>query len=486
MSKSDKTDKTDKFDVIVIGSGPGGYVGAIRAAQLGLKTAIVEKRATLGGTCLNVGCIPSKALLDSSEQYHLAKEGGLDVHGISVGNVKIDVSKMIDRKQKVVDEVCQGVDFLMKKNKITRLEGFGRLIGDKKVEILPVGKNGLEPASDEPTQTVEADHIILATGSEPIELPGFEFDEKSILSSTGALELTKVPKHLLIIGAGVIGLELGSVWKRLGAKVTVLEMMPGLLPGIDKQMAGQLQRSLEGQGLEFLFGVKVTGYQKKGGDLVLEYETKDGKKESLKGDKILAAVGRRPFTDHLGLEKAGVELTERGRIKVDPANFQTSAPGVYAIGDVIDGPMLAHKAEDEGIALAEMLAGQAGHINYEAIPWIIYTWPEMAWVGRGEDQLKADGVPYKTGRSIFRSNGRAKAMNETEGQVKILTHKETDRVLGLFIFGPRASDMIVEAAVAMEFGASAEDLARVCHAHPTLSEVVREAAMAAGGWSIHS
>ena len=465
----------EKFDTVIIGSGPGGYVAAVRCAQLGQKTAIIEKRATLGGTCLNVGCIPSKALLDSSEHFEHALHGAA-AHGIEIGQVKLDLKKMLARKDKVVSEVCNGVEFLMKKNKVTHYHGFGKLLGNQKIEIaLESGKK----------ETIEAKNIILATGSVPISVPGMETDGKSIITSDEAINLPSVPKHLVIIGAGVIGLELGSVWRRLGAKVTVIELMPRLFGTADKQISSLAQRTYTAQGIEFLFEHKVQSIDKKEKNVTVKAQNKAGEEVKIEGDVVLVAVGRKPYTENLGLEQAGVKLNNRGRIEVDRHTFATSASGIYAIGDVIEGPMLAHRAEDEGIALAENLAGQKGHVNYDAIPWIVYTWPEVAWVGKGEEELKEAGIEYTVGRSLFRANARAKAMEENEGQVKILADKKTDRILGVYIFGPRASDMIAEIAVAVEFGASAEDIARSVHAHPTLSEVIRDAAQNACGWAIH-
>lgn len=466
----------EKYDVAVIGAGPGGYVCAVRCAQLGMKVAIIEKRATLGGTCLNVGCIPSKALLDSSEEFHKTKHK-LEVHGISVSNVKIDVKKMIERKDKIVGEVTAGVDYLMKKNKITRYHGFGKLKSATEIEIEAEGGK---------KESIQASKIVIATGSVPIDIPTLPVDGKQVITSDHAISLNEVPKHMVIIGAGVIGLEMGSVWSRLGAEVTVIELMPKLFGTADKQISSLAQRSLEGQGLKFLFEHKVTGIEKAGKTVKVNVETKTGEKKTVEGDICLVSVGRRPFTDNIGAKEIGIEFTERGRIKVQANHFQTNIPNVYAIGDVVDGPMLAHKAEDEGIALAELLAGKYGHVNYNAIPWIVYTWPEVAWVGKGEEELKAEGIEYKVGKYMFKPNARAKAMNESEGQVKVLAHKKTDKLLGIYIVGPRASDMIAEAAIAFEFGASAEDIARSTHAHPTLSEVLREAAMDVDKWSIHS
>jgi len=463
-----------KFDVVVIGAGPGGYVSAVRASQLGLKTAIVEKTKTLGGTCLNVGCIPSKALLDSSEQFQMAQHKFGD-HGIEFQSLKFDLKKMMKRKDVVVSEVCDGVEYLMKKNKIERFHGSATIVSKNEVEV---------SLNNKKKEKLEASNIIIATGSVPIEIKGMEYNSKTIISSNEAIALNKVPKHLIIIGSGVIGLELGSVWSRLGAKVTVLEMLPGIMTDIDRQTGSLAQRTLAAQGLKFMFDVKVTGAKVKGNKVLVSIEDKKAQESEISGDILLVAVGRKAFTAGLGLENVGIQM-DGGRIAVNE-KYQTSTANIYAIGDVIKGPMLAHKAEDEGIAVAENIVGQSGHVNYNAIPYIIYTWPEIAWVGHGEEELKKAKIPYNVGRAIFRSNGRAKAMAESEGQVKILAHKETDKLLGVFILGPRASDMIAEAAVAVEFGASAEDIARSVHAHPTLSEVLREAAMACGKWSIHS
>ncbi|UZN06492.1 MULTISPECIES: dihydrolipoyl dehydrogenase [Leptospira] len=464
-----------EFDVVVIGAGPGGYVCAIRAAQLGFKTAIIEKRKTLGGTCLNVGCIPSKALLDSSEEYHKTLHK-LEVHGISVGKVDLDLGKLMNRKDQIVKEVTDGVDFLIGKNKIKRYEGFGKVLSAGKVEVTSNEGN---------KEVINAKHIVVATGSVPIDIPGLTVDGKNIITSDHAINIRKVPKKMIIIGAGVIGLELGSVWARLGTAVTVVEFLPGLISNVDRQMGSLLERSLTSQGLEFLFEHKVKGATTTKNGVKVPIEDSKGESKELEADVVLVAVGRRPFLEGVGLEEAGVALTPRKRIQVN-GHFQTSVPGIYAIGDAIDGPMLAHKAEEEGVALAELLAGQSGHVHYDAVPYVIYTWPEMAWVGKGEEELKAAGIEYKTGKSLFRPNARSKAMNEVEGQVKILADKKTDKLLGAFIFGPRASDMVAELAIAMEFGASAEDIARSFHAHPTLSEVIKEAAMAVDKWAIHA
>jgi dihydrolipoamide dehydrogenase len=467
----------ENFDIVVIGAGPGGYVAAVRAAQLGKKVAIIEKRKTLGGTCLNVGCIPSKALLDSSEEYHKAKHK-LGDHGISVKDVKIDISKMMARKDKVVSEVTSGVDYLMKKNKITRYLGHAKFTSKNEISIV---------SEDGKQESISGKDIIIATGSTPIEIPPLPIDGKNIITSDHAIALETVPEHLIIVGAGVIGLELGSVWSRLGAKVSVVELMPRLLGTADQAMASLAERLLKAQGIDFLFETKVLGAKTKGKKVEVEIESKDGKKSLLEGDKVLVSIGRRPNTDGLGAKEIGIEFTERGRIKVTPNKFQTNVPNIYAIGDVVDGPMLAHKAEDEGIAVAELICGKYGHVNYKAIPWIVYTWPEIAWVGLGEEELKAQGIEYKVGKYMFKPNARAKAMNEVDGQVKVIADKKTDKLLGVYIIGPRASDMIAEAAIAFEFGASAEDIARSTHAHPTLSEVIREAAMDCDAkWSIHS
>ena len=458
------------YDVIVIGAGPGGYVCAIRAAQLGLKTACVEKRATLGGVCLNVGCIPSKALLHASEQFEQAEHHLADL-GVNVGKVSLDLKAMMKHKDSVVDANTKGVEYLFKKNKIDWLKGEGVISAPGTVTVA-----GTE---------YQAKHIVIATGSDVVSLPGITIDEKRIVSSTGALTLPEVPKNLVVIGGGVIGLELGAVWRRLGAKVTVIEFLDRILPGMDTELSKEAKKILGKQGFEFRLETKVTGANVtgKGVELTLE-AAKGGSPEKLNADVVLVAVGRKAYSGGLGLDKIGVALDERGRIKTDHG-FQTNVPGIYAIGDVIAGPMLAHKAEDEGVILAEMIAGQSGHIDYNLIPGVVYTWPEIASVGQSEDQLKADGVPYKTGKFPFTANGRARAMNATDGFVKILAHKETDRVLGVHIIGPEAGTLIAEAVLAMEFGASAEDIARTCHAHPTLEEAVKEAALAVDGRPLH-
>jgi dihydrolipoamide dehydrogenase len=458
------------YDVVVIGAGPGGYVAAIRAAQLGMKVACVEKRGTLGGTCLNVGCIPSKALLHASEKFDSTNHHLKDL-GINVSGVKLDLKGMMGHKNKVVEANTKGIEFLFKKNKIDWLKGTGKVLGSGRFAV-----DGKEYA---------AKNIIIATGSDVISLPGITIDEKKIVSSTGALDLEKVPESLIVIGAGVIGLELGSVWSRLGAKVTVIEYLDRILPGMDNEIAKETQKLLTKQGLTFKLGAKVTSAtaNAKGVDLTVE-PAAGGAAEKLSADIVLVAVGRKPFTDGLGLQEAGVALDERGRIKTD-AHFATNVAGVYAIGDVIIGPMLAHKAEDEGVVLAEMLAGQSGHIDYNLIPGVVYTFPEVAVVGKTEEQLKADGVDYKVGKFPYMANGRARAMNATDGFVKILADAKTDRVLGCHIVGAEAGTLIAEVTIAMEFGASAEDIARTCHAHPTLEEVVKEAALAVAGRPIH-
>ncbi len=460
----------EEFDVIVIGSGPGGYVCAIRAAQLGLKVACVEKRATLGGTCLNIGCIPSKALLQSSENFHQALHGFAD-HGIAVGEVKLDLARMQARKGEVVVANTKGIEFLFKKNKVTWLKGAAKFVSAHEVEV-----GGT---------VYGAKNVVIATGSESVPLKGVEVDEKQIVTSTGALELDKVPGHLVVIGGGVIGLELGSVWRRLGAEVTVIEFLDRITPGLDTEVATAFQKVLVKQGLKFKLGHKVTGAAVSDAGVALTVEpAKGGEAETIQADIVLLAIGRYAFTGGLGLEAAGVAVDERGRVKTDH-HFATNVPGVYAIGDVIAGPMLAHKAEEEGVALAERLAGQAGHVNYDAIPSVVYTWPEVAAVGRTEEELKAAGVAYKVGKFPFTANGRARAMGDMDGFVKILSDKETDRLLGAHILGPDAGTLIAELVTAIEFGASAEDVARICHAHPTLSEAVKEAALATDGRALH-
>jgi dihydrolipoamide dehydrogenase len=463
------------YDLIVIGSGPGGYVCAIRAAQLGLKTAVVEKMPTFGGTCLNIGCIPSKALLHASELFNEAGHAFAKM-GIGIDKPKLDLKAMLAFKQEAIDGNVKGVDFLFKKNKIDGIHGTARIAAPGKVEV---------KGADGKTQTLETKSIVIATGSDVARLKGIEIDEQRVVSSTGALSLDKVPQKMLVIGAGVIGLELGSVWRRLGAEVTVVEFLDGALPGMDGEVRRQAQRLLEKQGMTFKLSSKVTAVDKSGPRLKVTVEpAKGGAPETIEADVVLVSIGRVPYTEGLGLKETGVKLDERGRVEVD-AHFSTSVPGIWAIGDVIKGPMLAHKGEDEGVAVAEILAGQAGHVNYDAIPAVVYTMPEIASVGKTEEELKAAGVAYNAGKFPFTANGRAKANQQTDGFVKILADAKTDRVLGVHIIGSDAGNMIAEAVVAMEFGASAEDIARSCHAHPTLPEAVKEAALAVAKRAIH-
>ena len=463
------------YDVVVIGGGPGGYVCAIRAAQLGLKTACVEKRGALGGTCLNVGCIPSKALLNASEKYHEACHA-LGTFGVKLGKVELDLDAMMTLKDKTVTDLTKGIEFLFKKNKVDYLKGTATLTGPGTLRV-EAGDGGRD---------VEARSIVVATGSDHAVLPGLAIDEKRIVSSTGALALGEVPKHLVVVGGGYIGLEMGSVWQRLGAEVTVVEFLDRIVPGMDGEIAKTFQRILKKQGFAFRLSTKVTAAEtgKTGVKLTLE-PAKGGQPESLEADVVLVAVGRRPYTEGLGLDRAGVAQDDAGRIKVD-AHFQTNIAGIYAIGDVIAGPMLAHKAEEEGVAVAEILAGQAGHVNYDTVPGVVYTWPEVAAVGKTEEQLKDAGVEYRIGKFPFSANSRARANAFTEGFVKILADAKTDRVLGAHIIGPEAGDLVHEIVVLMEFGGSAEDLARSFHAHPTLNEAVKEAALAVAGRAIHA
>lgn len=456
------------FDLVVIGSGPGGYVGAIRAAQLGMKVAVVEKDKGLGGTCTNVGCIPSKALLESSELYHAATHD-FEAHGVSAGDVKFDLGKMMARKAKIVQASNQGIAFLFKKNKVESYHGFGKVLKPGVVEVTDsAGKK----------TTLETKNILLATGSVVSELPFLKFDEKKIVSSTGALELSQVPKEMIVIGGGVIGLELGSVWARLGSKVTVVEFADRLCPVMDTGAMAVLQKILAKQGVKFMFKTKCTGSTVKGDKVTVEFENMaDNSKGSISADVVLVSTGRRPFSDGLGLEDVGVKKDQRGFVQID-SHFQTNVPGIYAIGDLVPGPMLAHKAEEEGVAVAEMLAGQAGHVNYNTVPSVIYTYPEVASVGVTEEQAKESGQAYAVGSFPFMANGRARALGFTEGWVKIITDAKTDRIIGGHIVGPRASELLGEIVIAMEFGGSAEDLARSFHAHPTLNEVIREAALA--------
>lgn len=458
-----------QFDLAVIGAGPGGYVAAIRGAQLGLKVACIEKEALLGGTCLRIGCIPSKALLESSEHFERARHG-LAAHGVKVGGVELDLPTLLRRKDQVVQTLCKGVEGLFKKNKITRFQGQARFAGKNRLSIESAGK----------TEEIEAKNILIATGSKSANLKGVEVDGDHIGTSTEALSFPAVPKHLVVIGAGYIGLELGTVWRRLGAKVTVLEFLDRILPGTDAEIAADALKLLKKQGIEFRLGCRVTGAKRDGEQCKVTIEGG----EPIVCDRVLLAVGRTPNTDGLALEAAGVKLDERGRILVDD-HFATNVPGVYAIGDVIRGPMLAHKAEEEGIACVERLVTGYGHVDYNTIPGVAYTHPEIASVGQNEEQLKAAGVAYRKGVFPFMANGRARALGETDGKVKILADQTTDRVLGVHILGPRAGDLIAEAAVAMSFGASSEDIARTCHAHPTLPEAIKEAALAVDGRVIH-
>lgn len=459
---------TDSFDLVVLGGGPGGYVAAIRAAQLGMKTACVEKEEALGGTCVRVGCIPSKALLDSTELYDQMRHKA-EAHGFAVGEVGIDVPKMLERKDAVVKANTDGVAFLFRKNKIEWVRGFGRLEGTDRVVV--------ETAEGE--RSLQAKHILLAPGSVPVELPFLKFDQERIIDSTGALTIPEVPHHLVVVGGGVIGLELGSVWLRLGARVTVLEAMPSILPGMDAEIVRQADRIFRKQGFEIRTGAKVTGAERNGAKVTVSIEGG----EPLEADYLLVAVGRRAYTEGMGLEDAGVRL-ERGVIQVDE-RYHTGIANIYAIGDAIGGRMLAHKAEEEGVAAVENIAGKHGHVMYEAVANVVYTWPEIASVGMTEEEVKQSGRDYRVGKFPFSANGRARAMAETDGMVKVIADAGTDRLLGLHILGPRASDLIAEAALAMEFHASAEDIGRAVHAHPTLPEAVKEAALAANGRVIH-
>ncbi len=468
---------SETYDLVVIGGGPAGYVGAIRAAQLGMKVACVEKRKTLGGTCLNEGCIPSKALLHSSEHYEFAGHEAKD-HGISIDKLKLDLKAMLGRKDKVVGDLTKGIDGLFAKNKIKRYIGHGIVMGKGEVAVKPEGGKGSP-------ESIKAKNILIATGSEVMPLPGVEIDEKQIVSSTGALELPKVPKKLAVIGGGVIGLELGSVWRRLGAEVTVIEFLDKIIPANDGEVSKQFQKVLEKQGINFKLGTKVTGAKKGKDGVTLTMEpAKGGKEEKLKADVVLVCIGRRPYTQNLGLTEAGVTLNDRGRIVVDE-HFRTNVEGVYAVGDVIEGPMLAHKAEEDAVAAVEIMAGQAGHVDYNLVPGVIYTFPEVAMVGKTEEQLKDEAVDYNAGKFPFMANSRARATGQTDGFVKVLADKKSDKVLGVHIIGAQAGTMIAEAVTAMEYGASAEDIARTCHSHPDLNESIKEAALGVAKRSIH-
>ncbi len=466
----------EQHDVVIIGGGPGGYVGAIKAAQLGLKVACVEKRGALGGTCLNVGCIPSKALLHSSHLYETAAHKMAE-HGMTVEGVKLDVPAMTARKDKVVKGLTDGIKFLFKKNGVTYVEGTGTIKGAGTVEVASSNGGG--------GQTLKTKNIVIATGSDVAPLPGVEIDEKRVCSSTGILDLDAVPEHLVVIGGGYIGLEMGTVWMRLGAKVTAVEFLDRITPGMDREISKQFQRILQKQGMKFMLGHKVTGVDTSGNRLKVGVEpAKGGEAETLDADVVLVAIGRRPYTEGLGLEEAGVATDDKGRVEID-AHFKTSVDGIYAIGDVVRGPMLAHKAEEEGVALAEYLAGQKPHIDYGIIPGVIYTEPEVAAIGKTEEELKEAGVDYKVGKFPFSANSRARSTGDADGFVKLLVDERTDRVLGAHILGPEAGILIAEVAIAMEYGASSEDIARTCHAHPTLEEAVKEAALAAHFKPIH-
>jgi dihydrolipoamide dehydrogenase len=455
----------EKFDVTVIGSGPGGYVAAIRCAQLGFKTALIERYQTLGGTCLNVGCIPSKALLDSSEHYHNATHT-FATHGIDVKDVKVNLAQMIKRKSEVVKQTCDGINFLMKKNKITVFQGHGSF----------TSKNTVSIKNDKGETIIESNKTIIATGSKPFSLPSITIDKKRIITSTEALELKEIPKHLILVGGGVIGLELGSVYARLGSKVSVLEFADSIIPTMDKALGKELQKSLAKLGIEFYLNHKVTGAKASNKDVTVTAENKEGKAVEFKGDYCLIALGRKPYTDNLGLDKAGVKVDAKGKVEVDE-HLQTNVSGIYAIGDVVRGAMLAHKAEEEGTFVAEVIAGQKPHINYNLIPGVVYTWPEVASVGFTEEQLKEKGTKYKVGNFPFKASGRARASMDTDGFVKVLADASTDEILGVHMIGPRTADMIAEAVVAMEFRASAEDVARMSHAHPTFTESFKEACL---------
>ena len=465
---------SDKFQATIIGGGPGGYVCAIRLAQLGFKTACIESRGALGGTCLNVGCIPSKSLLNLSENYHKAKS--FDQLGIEVGQIKLNLEKMMKNKEKAVDVLTKGVEFLFKKNKVTYFKGTGSLNSNNQIKITDSNKKEI---------LINSDKIIISTGSEAQELPGTKFDEKIILSSTGALSLNSVPKKMLIVGGGYIGLEMGSVWSRLGSEVHVVEFLDHITPGMDKEISKEFMKILTKQGISFHMQTKVESIKNNKTSAKVFLMDKDGKKKELECDVVLISVGRKPNTKNLKLDSVGVLLDEKKRIKVNK-NFETNIKNIYAIGDVIAGPMLAHKAEEEGIAVAELISGQSGHVNYDVIPGVIYTSPEVATVGKTEEQLKSLGIKYKVGKFPFIANSRAKAINEPEGFVKILADEKTDKILGVHMIGPHVGEIIGEVAVAMEFGASSEDVARTCHAHPTFSEAVKEAALSIDKRAIHS
>ena len=464
---------SEKFDVTVIGGGPGGYVCAIRLSQLGLKTACIEFRGSLGGTCLNVGCIPSKNLLNFSENFHKAKN--FTNIGIEVGEVKLNLSKMMKNKDKAVADLTKGIEFLFKKNKVTYFKGKGSFKSSNEISIL----------ADNKETVIQTDKTIISTGSEPVSIPGIDFDEEKILSSTGALSISKLPKKMIIVGGGYIGLEMGSVWSRLGTQVEVVEYLDHITPGMDKEISKEFEKILKKQGIKFHLNTKVEKINKNKNGVSINTLDKSNKKNTIEADVVLISVGRRPFTKYLNLEKIGVQTDKKGMVKVNKS-FETNIKNIYAIGDVIDGPMLAHKAEEEGIAVAEIIAGQSGHVNYDVIPGVIYTTPEVAYVGKTEEQLKVNKTNYKVGKFPFLANSRAKAINEPEGFVKILADTKTDKILGVHIIGPHAGEMIAEMSVAMEFGASSEDIARTCHAHPTFSEAIKEAALSVDKRQIHS
>ena len=464
---------SEKFDVTVIGGGPGGYVCAIRLSQLGLKTACIEFRGSLGGTCLNVGCIPSKNLLNFSENFHKAKN--FTNIGIEVGEVKLNLSKMMKNKDKAVADLTKGIEFLFKKNKVTYFKGKGSFKSSNEISIL----------ADNKETVIQTDKTIISTGSEPVSIPGIDFDEEKILSSTGALSISKLPKKMIIVGGGYIGLEMGSVWSRLGTQVEVVEYLDHITPGMDKEISKEFEKILKKQGIKFHLNTKVEKINKNKNGVSINTLDKSNKKNTIEADVVLISVGRRPFIKYLNLEKIGVQTDKKGMVKVNKS-FETNIKNIYAIGDVIDGPMLAHKAEEEGIAVAEIIAGQSGHVNYDVIPGVIYTSPEVAYVGKTEEQLKVNKTNYKVGKFPFLANSRAKAINEPEGFVKILADTKTDKVLGVHIIGPHAGEMIAEMSVAMEFGASSEDIARTCHAHPTFSEAIKEAALSVDKRQIHS
>ena len=464
---------SEKFDATVIGGGPGGYVCAIRLSQLGFKTACIESRGSLGGTCLNVGCIPSKSLLNLSENFYKAKN--FEKIGIEVGKIKLNLTKMMKNKEKAVTVLTKGIEFLFKKNKVTYFKGKGSFKSTNEISILAEGKE----------TTIQTDKTIISTGSEPLSIPGMEFDEEKILSSTGALSLSKLPKKMLVVGGGYIGLEMGSVWSRLGTQVEVIEFLDHITPGIDREVSREFEKILKKQGIKFQLNTKVEKITKNKNFVSIDVVDKEKNKKKIEADVVLISVGRKPYIEGLNLENVGVETDEKGKVKVNK-NFETNVKNIYAIGDVIEGPMLAHKAEEEGIAVAELIAGQSGHVNYDIIPGVIYTSPEVASVGKTEEQLKTNKNNYKVGKFPFMANSRAKAIDETEGFVKILADSLTDKVLGVHIIGPHAGEMIAEMAIAMEFGASSEDIARTCHAHPTFSEAIKEAALSVEKRQIHS